>query len=107
MYIFNINAAICGFFIWALVSALDYFFPSMLPLWNAFIFGAIVFFVGVLGELLDLKPRFFFLPIWVSGIFLEFRAIFMFLSSWIFWSTLIIAIFCFLMYAKRKINPPL
>lgn len=72
--IFNINAAICGLVIWVLVELMKLAFPSLSSLVVAFASSAIVLLIGGAAEWLELKPRLFFLPVWLWGIWAFLRS---------------------------------
>lgn len=104
MLIFNISAAICLFVIWLLTQVLGHFFPTTPQAVASLLIAAVVFLVGLVAELIDLKPRVFFIPVWVIGLLLGLRVAFTYGGIWIFSASLAIAAIGTLLVFMRK-NP--
>src|SRR5437899_229255 len=70
MIIFNLWAIPVGLMIYGIMLAIDYFYPSLTTTTSQFLWtlGVVTAGIGSICEVLGLKGRVFFVPIWMAGL---------------------------------------
>jgi hypothetical protein len=101
LIVFNITAAICGFFIAVLLMGLHSLVPHMSEPMGYFSTAIIFLAVGWVAEFADLKPRVFWIPLYIWGVVLFLLGALIHGGPMVFWPLLAVGAIAFYFYRKR------
>jgi hypothetical protein len=105
MIIFNISAGFCIFLVWAIGYGLHFWFPTMPTPLAESVLPILLFVLGGAAEQLDLRPRIFFIPLWLIGLAFAYRATFLYIGQPVFWVLVLVGLLGLYAFLRPKRVP--